>query len=128
MSSTATGRTFALRVLIVLAALCALGLVAIALSATTDTPAHSLKLFFTLALGLFCLAIAGFSIRTGGTGAGLVTFVDRAKNPIGFWLIVAFWIALGVVWVGFSVKELHASLVADMPNNSFKPNPLRGSA
>ena len=113
MSSAASGRKLAIRLLIVVAAICAVGLAAIALSASTGTPTHTLKHLFVLALGITCLGIAAFSMRTGTTGAGLVTFVDRAKHPIYFWLIVAFWVVVGLIWVGVSANALHSGTIAD---------------
>jgi hypothetical protein len=127
MSRTADVRSTVRSLVIFVGVVCLLGLVVIGVSAASSQPGSTLKAVISCIVGLLCLLVVPWSIHTGRTGARMLHF-ERVTSPLGFWLVVAFWAVIGVVVLGFAGKELQASFTGHAPNNSFKPNPLRGSA
>jgi hypothetical protein len=127
MNRPAGAKSTVKALVLLIVVLFAIGLLLIAFSGASDRSADALKASISCAIGLLCLLVVPWSIRTGHTGARMLNF-ERAENPLGFWLIVLFWALIGTVVLAYSVKELHASFKDHAPNNSFKPTPLRGAA
>jgi hypothetical protein len=73
-----------------------MGALMIGLAALSSRPGEMLKVLFGFALSGVFFLVAAWSIRTGRTGARMLYF-ERRKAPIGFWLIVLFWLVLGAV-------------------------------
>ena len=127
MSNPAGVRSTVKALLLFVGAISLAGAILIALASVGERQADTLKALLSCGIGVVCLLVVFWSIRTGHTGFRMLSF-ERKSSPIGFWLVLALWTVTGAVVLAKSGQELQASLTGHAPNNSFKPKPLRGSA
>jgi hypothetical protein len=127
MSNPAGVRSTVKALLLFVGAIALVGAILIALASAGVRQADTLKALLSCGIGVVCLLVVFWSIRTGYTGFRMLSF-ERKSSPIGFWLVLVLWTVIGAVVLAKSGQELQAGFTGHAPNNSFKPKPLRGSA